>query len=286
MNKLINYGIYLAVVAMFAAYLVISTTNDGLGTVAAARDSAPSIGSAPDPSPSSSPPPTPEPVYKGYCLNVPVLMYHHVEPIEQARAAWHAQLTVDVGVFENQMKYLISRGYKTIFADELVDALINKRSLPAKSVVITMDDGYSDIYTYAYEILKKHDIRANLMISTGLLENPGYMTWNQLKQMVQSGHVTAYDHTWSHSSLVGKSNEKAIYEIVTAKEQLEQQLAKNQNIFAYPYGTYDSRVISLLRENGFIAAFSTDGGTIQCDSFIMSLHRVRVGNFPLSAYGI
>jgi len=51
-------------------------------------------------------------------------------------------------------------------------------------------------------------------------------------------------------------------------------------------GHLTTRVINLARQLGYIAGFSTIPGTYECDSFIMSLHRLHIGNAPLSSYGI
>lgn len=222
----------------------------------------------------------------GFCQRAPILMYHHIEPADLAQKEKHGWLTVYPDYFEKQMSYLASSGYTAISVDQLVAALIGHTNLPAKSVIITMDDGYSDIYTYAYPVLQKYRLVTNLMIPTGLLENPGYLTWGQLKEMVNSGLVYAYDHTWSHLSLGNATKERIQYEISTGKKQLEDHLDKTVNIFAYPYGSETNQVIEILRSNGFVAALSTIPGYWQCDSFIMSLHRTRIGNTSLSFYGL
>jgi len=224
---------------------------------------------------------TAENTLSSFCLYVPILLYHRVGPVGN-----QTSLTVDIEYFDKQMSHLVSSGYQTISADQLAQALINHQQLPPKSVVITMDDGYQGIYTGAYPIIQKYHVTINLMIPTGLLENPGYLTWPQLKEMVGSGLVFAYDHTWSHSALASASKEKIQFEVLTAKKQLEENLGKKVDIFTYPYGSENQQVIDILRLNGFIAAFSTIPGATQCDSFIMNLHRTRIGNVPLSAYGL
>lgn len=236
------------------------------------------------PTPTKSPAPSDK--ISGFCLNVPVLLYHHIQPLETAQKEGQVNLTVDNKVFEAQMAYLNSAGYKTISAEQLAQALLNHQALPAKSIVITMDDGYSDIYTYAFPIIRQYNIAASLMIPTGLIENPGYLTWAQLKEMVATGLVFAYDHTWSHASLGSLPPEKIESEILTAKKQLEENLGKAINIFTYPYGSKTPYIEALLRANGFIAAFSTNPGFTQCDSFIMGLHRNHIGDAPLSFYGL
>ncbi len=247
--------------------------------------------SSPTPSPSPSPSPSPQPSaaveqLSGFCLNVPVIFYHHIEPLDQAKTEGHAALTVNAGVFEKQMAYLNQAGYTTISLDQLVNALAGHQHLGGKVIVITIDDGYQDLFTYAFPIIQKYHITTSLAIATGLVNNSGYITWDQLKQMVGSGQVSTYDHTWSHASLPVLSTSKAQYEIATGKQQLQANLGQNSNVFVYPYGSTSTNIINLLKSNGFMAAFATTPGITQCDSNIFSLHRTRIGNSALSSYGL
>ena len=221
-----------------------------------------------------------------FCLNVPVLMYHHIQPEALASEKGQTSLTVDSGIFDQQMAYLVSRGYTSISANQLANALRTHSNLPGKPIVITMDDGYKDNFTYAFPVIQKYGLIANIMIPTGLLENEDFLSWNDLKTMVDSGRFNAYDHTWSHASLGGASDDKVQAEVMTAKTQLEEHLGRPINIFAYPYGSESPRVAQIIAQDGFTAAFSTIAGKTQCESFIMALHRTRIGNSSLSSYGI
>jgi len=235
---------------------------------------------------------TPTPVYTGYCLRVPVLLYHHLAPWDIAKQKGQTSLDVDSNIFDQQMGYLKVRGYTFYFAQDLVSALLSKTSLPGKPIVISIDDGYDDVYAYAYPILKKYGIKATLFIPTGLLGVSSgansYFTWDQLKEMVGSGLLTAENHTWSHFPMGTKGAQKDQYEITTAQQQIQQYTGKQSVVFAYPYGNNaTSRIVQAeLQSDGFIGAFSTIGGSIQCDSFIMSLHRTRVGSIPFPAFGL
>lgn len=221
-----------------------------------------------------------------FCLDVPVLLYHHVQPFAKAKAANQTKLTVDVGTFDRQMAYLWARGYTTLTAKQLVDAIRLKGQLPAKSVVLTFDDGYRDVFEYAYPILQKYHMMANLAIATGLLDGSGYLSWGQLEEMVRSGGVYLIDHTWSHYPVGKGPFEKVVVEIETARQQLEQHTGQKVDVFAYPFGSSSNLAISVLQKGGFIGAFSTTPGFSQCDWFIMALHRNRIGNAPLAAYGL
>lgn len=227
----------------------------------------------------------------GFCLQVPVLLYHHIQPQSIAEEKGQTSLNVDSGIFDQQMGYLATKGYHTISAEELVNALTAHTQLPANSIVVTMDDGYLDNYVYAYPVMQKYHLIGNLMVPTGLLGNTSgtnsYYSWDQLKEMVGSGIMFAYNHTWSHYAMASGPTDKDIFEMKTAQEQLQQHLGKVYPLFVYPYGSGQTLgwVQQLVKANGFVAAFSTLGGRYDCEGNILYLPRIHIGNAPLSSYG-
>jgi len=226
-------------------------------------------------------------VFTGYCLSVPVLTYHHIQPQITAVELKQTSLSVDNGMFDKQMAYLASQGYTAISALDLVEALRNHTGLPGKSVVITMDDGYADNDVYALPVLKKYNLKANLMLATGLVgSNPDMLTWSQVQDMKNSGLYYFTNHTWSHYAIANGPQSKIETEIDTGVSQLKQYIGQDVNIFTYPYGSFNNNAIQTLQRKGYIGAFSTISGQYQCDSFIMTLHRTRIGNASLSSYGI
>lgn len=236
-----------------------------------------------DPTPIPTPTPTIPP---GYCLSVPVLLYHHVQPYSQAQVKGQLNISVDNGVFDQQMGYLASSGYTTITAKQLIDALVSHSDLPPKSVVVTLDDGYRDNHEYAFPVFKKYNITANIMLSTGLLEGVDYLTWDQARDMKNSGLVYFTNHTWSHYALGRGNEEKIRYEIETADKQIESNIGQPVDIFTYPYGSATPQSIAILQQLGYRGAFSTIPGRYQCDSILFALRRYRIGNSSLSAYGL
>jgi len=228
----------------------------------------------------------PTQIQSGYCISVPVLLYHHIRPQAEAALKKQSFLNVDPGFFDLQMKYLTEHGYNTIFADALINSLKTHSPLPEKSILVTVDDGYRDFFTNAFPIIQKYGIKVNLMIATGLIGGEDGMSWDQINQIKQSGLAYFVNHTWSHYAVSNGSADKIQYEIQTGKKQLEENTGQSVNIFAYPYGSFNNNAISILQSNGFSGAFSTIPGFLQCDSYIMTLHRNHVGNAPLSSYGL
>jgi len=220
-----------------------------------------------------------------YCLNVPIIMYHHVEPIEISSQLGHPQLTVDSNIFQEHIQYLVQHHYHFLSLETLVHAILDRKTVPDKSVVITLDDGYIDDYTYAFLMAKKYQVIMNFMIPTGLVGQPDYMTWDHLEELAVNPYARIYNHTTTHAPLGLISQDEIIKEVTTANKQLKDNLGIDNDIVVYPYGSYSDLAIQTLTQLGMIAGLSTDPGTNDCISNIMKLPRVRVGNEALSLYG-
>lgn len=220
-----------------------------------------------------------------YCLNVPIIMYHHVEPLDIATQLGHPQLTEDNQIFEEHIKYLVDQHYHFLSLEDLVRTILWHGTVPDKSVVITLDDGYIDNYTYAFLVAKKYHVLMNFMIPTGLIGQPDYMTWDHLKEMAQSPYAKIYNHTTSHAPLGLISQDDISKEVTTANQDLKANLGIDNDIVIYPYGSYSDLAVQTLHQLGMIGGLSTDPGTNDCVSNIMTLPRVRVGNEPIENYG-
>lgn len=238
------------------------------------------------PSPRVTPLSTVAPKPLGFCLFAPVIFYHHVQPQAQAQVKHQTSLSVDNGIFDQQMQYLAGRGYTSITVEQLVNAIRTHTRLPSKPIAITFDDGYADNYDYAYPVLRKYGLKGNLMVATGLLGGSDYLSWGQVEDMQRSGVFYLTDHTWSHYAVNHGSIEKIKFEIETARQQIRDHTGQTVPIFTYPYGNYNGAAIQILQQDGFSGAFTTNPGMYQCESQILALPRTRIGNAPLSAYGL
>ncbi|MDP2874228.1 MAG: hypothetical protein Q8N84_02980, partial [bacterium] len=97
----------------------------------------------PDPPAGGQPPPKPT-------LNVPILLYHYVEPMTtDENDTLRKSLTVIPYSFDSQLAELKENGYQTISLSELLKALNGDASIPEKSIILSFDDGYSDLYFYS-----------------------------------------------------------------------------------------------------------------------------------------
>jgi peptidoglycan/xylan/chitin deacetylase (PgdA/CDA1 family) len=220
----------------------------------------------------------------GPCVKAPTIMYHHIQDLETAKAQGHPGLAVSPQYFQRQMEYLIKHGYTTITMRDLLNFFENNVKISGKPVLLTFDDGYEDFYTNAYPILSRYQLKATMFVPTGLMDNPGYLTWNMINSMAQSGNIYFANHTWSHKSIKTDAN-TAQKEVVTAQEQLQSHGLNPDNIFAYPYGETNSVAESVLKSVGMKLAFTTHNGNVLCKRQNLDLPRVRVASRDLNEYG-
>jgi peptidoglycan/xylan/chitin deacetylase (PgdA/CDA1 family) len=89
--------------------------------------------------------------------------------------------------------------------------------------------------------------------------------------------MTIGAHTVSHPILCSISDEAARHEMLVSKSRLEEIIGKPVRLFAYPNGKprkdYARNHVSIAREVGFSAAFSTSAGVATHHSDLFQLPR-------------
>jgi len=194
---------------------------------------------------------------------VPILCYHRLTD------KCNSSMCLSPKVFDEQMKYLKNNGYRTISLEQLQCFLEFKCSIPEKSVIITLDDGYRSAYDVAYPVLKKYGFTATLFIYTdyvGVSKNA--MTWSQLKEMKADGFEVG-SHTISHADLTQQRDGETfrVYqdriekEIGESKKIIDKRLNQNTTTFAFPFGRYNSTVLRICRQKGYITSVSVNRGS-------------------------
>ncbi|MEI8067347.1 MAG: polysaccharide deacetylase family protein [Candidatus Shapirobacteria bacterium] len=219
----------------------------------------------------------------GPCFKISVLMYHHIEEDVDAKAKKQSSLNVSPDFFRKHLEYLRDKGYRVIEPKDLIAILNGSQKIGGKLAMITLDDAYSDNYSKMYPILKEFGYKATIFTPTGLVNNPDYLSLDQMKEMKDSVYFA--NHTWSHHSSAG-TKEVLDKEIGTADLQLSENGFNPEKIFAYPYGNPSLEAINVLKEKKYNIAFTTKHGNILCRGKALELSRIRVGNAPLSSYGL
>jgi peptidoglycan/xylan/chitin deacetylase (PgdA/CDA1 family) len=210
-------------------------------------------------------------------LRVPILTYHRIAPAESSLPEITRRLTVDPAEFAREMQWLASHGFQAITQRELFDSLMHRRTLPRKPVVITFDDGYRNVLTYAAPVLARLRMRAIAYVISGRLTGagPSFLTCPELKRLERLG-VEIGSHTVSHRDLRTLTASALEYELAASRRRLECCLAHPVQWFAYPYGGYHTRVVEEVRRAGYVLAATTVGGVLQRAARPLELQRFSI----------
>lgn len=213
------------------------------------------------------------------------LTYHRINDGEEDRP-----ISVSLRNFEQQIAYL-KKKVDILSVDDLISRLSNIGKIEKDAVVITFDDGYRDNYLNAYPILKRYNIPPVIFITTGLIDNnPIMLNTNDILQMRKEGLIAFGAHTVSHKLLLEVDRETAISEINGSRAELEKLLKQEIKYFAYPYGKkgqdFNDETVEIVKNAGFIAAFSTNNGCISDKSNIFALERIGIRDFPLFVFKV
>lgn len=179
-------------------------------------------------------------------MKIPVLSYHSINDD-------NSPLSLKINFFENQLKYLKKKGFKTINFDE-TDKKENK------TIIITFDDGYKDILYNALPILKKYNFKATSFLVTNFIGDYNYwdkkkvdynkkelMNETDINEWISNG-MSIGSHSHYHSDLTTISESNLINELDFSKKILEDKFNNKNNIFCYPYGKVNEQVYTYVKK--------------------------------------
>ncbi|HSW93486.1 MAG TPA: polysaccharide deacetylase family protein [Gammaproteobacteria bacterium] len=213
-------------------------------------------------------------------IHIPILVYHNFNPTKPG------SMNLTPKKFEAQIQWIKDNGFTIIPLKEAVAYLKGDRAtLPEKSVVVTVDDGWQSAYIYLYPIIKKYNIPVTLFIypetiSTG----KNAMTWEELKKMQQNSLVDIQGHTWSHPNfkqekkhLSENAFQKSVHmELARSKQILEEKLGIKITLLAWPFGIYDPYLEEAAKKAGYDMAFSIDAKAADRDYRPMAQPRFMI----------
>ncbi|BAU26670.1 polysaccharide deacetylase [Aneurinibacillus soli] len=225
---------------------------------------------------------------------VPVLMYHHILKASENKKFRKNPAVITPEAFAVQMKILHDNGYKTIQLDTLEQYVDKKIKLPAKTVVLTFDDGYLTNFMYAYPILKRYQYKATMFVITGSMQqdpekfNPDMLNRVSWSELPKYSDVFTYEpHAHHFHRVLGKESFMLAQprvavknDIHTVSELLHAHHFGNR-YFAYPYGQYNQNTIKILKQEGIHMAFTTRKGRVYPGSPKFELN--RIGVFPYTS---
>jgi len=103
-----------------------------------------------------------------------------------------------------------------------------------------------------------------------------FLTWPELAQLASSRCITIGSHATTHVPMPQLPPDAQASEIAASRTALEARLGAPIEWFAYPNGDHDHISMTLVREAGFLAAFSTLDGPVVPGQDRFALNRINV----------
>ena len=212
-------------------------------------------------------------------LSIPILMYHHVGDWGESRADW-APWVVRSKEFRAQMDWLVANGFHTITFRELLAGQKAGESLPAKSVIISFDDGWSAQEGVVRAELEPRGLHAVFFVYTAAVgatpNNSGYISWEQLRILESAGHEVQ-SHTVSHGRLTDMPPSQLDREMRESRATIEREMHHSVEVVAYPFGIYDERVMRAASAAGYEFGLRADADLVVGKPLQYRMPRIRVG---------
>lgn len=220
------------------------------------------------------------PATPAFTQRIPVLMYHRIQ-CEVTGKASNAGLFVCPAQLDAEMAALEERGWHTVTAGQLAEAMLSRTCLAPKTFVITVDDGALDGYTAGAPIFDAHGFDATYAIVVGKVglsaeEAPAkpHFSWDQARDLIARGHELA-NHTWTHSSVRTLSDAKLDAQVIRSSDTIEAETGIRPRIFVYPYGAFSDASAAKL-EPLFDMAFTTQAEAPYSTDRLTEAPRLRV----------
>lgn len=214
-------------------------------------------------------------------IRLPILMYHYVRrPPSTVTDLLGYRLSVAPEVFQAQMDWLYRNGYNPVNFNQVRAYFAGTAPLPRKPVVITLDDGYRDLYTTAYPILKEHAFTAVAYIVPDFVGWPQYVTRDELVELDRNG-IEIASHTMSHANLAKLSYGSVMYELLESKKWLETVVGHPVIDFAYPSGQFTALTVAAVERAGYDTAVTEQVSLLHSRADRYTWARVRVGGGEL-----
>jgi len=198
-------------------------------------------------------------------------------------------LSISRAMFERHCRFF-KRHFDVVPLREIVTRLESQRSVDGL-LAITFDDGYRDNFANARPVLEALELPATFFVVSDWIGTDTWpwwdrqqgvrhpwMTWDQVRVLNERGFDIGA-HTRTHADLGRIHGTPAREEIVGGRVEIERQIGRRVDLFAFPYGRRDNMTESnraLVKAAGFRCCCSCFGGLAGDTTDPFRLQRIAV----------
>lgn len=210
-----------------------------------------------------------------------IILYHRVAP--NVRDVPKPTINVTPDRFREQLSGLLARGFSFWPLRKVLASGAKGTLLPPRTVAVTFDDGFENVYTNAWPVLRELNVPATVFVNTAYLDSrdpfpfdpwgviyrdhvpaESYrpLTSAQCEEMTREGPVELGAHTHTHEDFRGRPDDFR-KDLQTSLDILRSRFGQREVTFAFPFGKpslgfTDRELTQVVRESGAICALTTE----------------------------
>jgi peptidoglycan/xylan/chitin deacetylase (PgdA/CDA1 family) len=210
----------------------------------------------------------------GVASSVPTLMYHYVYSADDVPENLNSNYILDTDLAA-QLIYLNENNYYYPSYQELRAFIDGTHSLPAKSVILTFDDGDPSFLAHGIPVLNEYKVPATSFIEGWYDEESGVSTLYASPYVQFQSHSYNMHHGGSgvgQGGVIHAMTEAEIYADCVSAEQVIGPIYA----MAYPYGDNNETAWAALQEAGVLCAFTVVNNRDYPGDNPYALNRVRI----------
>ncbi len=202
---------------------------------------------------------------------VKALQFHRVLPQLQLCGTWNTP-----GQFDRFLHSLKRNNIATVLPGE-----------NTKGIVITFDDGESNVYYHAFPLLKKHGMKALVFLVVNYIgkrndwdlavaQRTHHLSWEHIHEMRDYG-IEFGSHTMTHRNLTALNEDDVRRELAESRRIVAHHCGHCRSI-SYPFNRVNQMVQRIAAETGYTFGF---GGSGQCD-LCLKKEAIYITDTPVS----
>lgn len=186
--------------------------------------------------------------------------------------SWPTEFAIDPGRLEDQLRFLLRRGYRPLPLGEALE-----RPPPGRVLAVTFDDAYRSVLEWGLPVLERLGVPATVFVPTAYVGSGEpmawaemsrwlgtpfeseleCMSWDELRRLRDAGWEIG-SHTHTHPDLVSLGEGELGAELRRSREECEREIQRPCRSLAYPFSSFDSRVKRAATAAGYSSALILD----------------------------
>jgi poly-beta-1,6-N-acetyl-D-glucosamine N-deacetylase len=196
------------------------------------------------------------------------LMYHRFDENK------YPSTNIKVKIFKEHLEEINRQNIEIISFKNFEKIL--ESGIDKNYVLLTIDDAFQSFYKNAWPILKDKKIPFVLFVSTREVGKHGYMSWTQIKELIDSNLATIGNHSHSHEYLIDWPDSDIKSDLILSIKIFKEKIGYSPSIFSYPFGEYSSNLKKIVSDLDFKFAFGQHSGVIDITKDFLELPRFPI----------